>query len=143
MHLWTISCGATLSETSYAKYFAHVVLFRLCKCCWWKLNLSHLFSFHFFLSIRQFNDWSLETKFCQIEIEIELFTGPINNDFVTNSYGESWDSSCEKYWVPVQNQWVPVKKKTPKLKMLRPFAWACNHTVLRQTQKLCITVHLN
>ena len=30
---------------------------------------------------------------------------------VTNSYGESWDSSCEKYWVPVQKQWVPDKKK--------------------------------
>ena len=26
-------------------------------------------------------------------------------DFVTKSYGESWDSSCEK-------SWVPVKKKT-------------------------------
>ena len=26
-------------------------------------------------------------------------------DFVTNSYGESWDSSCEKLWVPVQ-KWV-------------------------------------
>ena len=28
-----------------------------------------------------------------------------------NSYGASWDSSCEKSWVTVQNQWVPVKKK--------------------------------
>ena len=25
-----------------------------------------------------------------------------NSDFVTNSYGESWDSSCEKSWVPVR-----------------------------------------
>ena len=25
------------------------------------------------------------------------------SDFVTNSYGESWDSSCERSWVPVQN----------------------------------------
>ena len=74
-----------------------MVLFRLCKCCCLKLNLSDLFSgFHFVLSIRQFNGWSLETNFCQIEIEIEIFKGPINNDFVTNSYGESWDSSCEK-----------------------------------------------
>ena len=24
------------------------------------------------------------------------------SDFVTNSYGESWDSSCEKSWVPVK-----------------------------------------
>ena len=30
---------------------------------------------------------------------------------VTNSYGESWDSSCEKYWVPVQKHQVPGKKK--------------------------------
>ena len=35
-----------------------------------------------------------------------------SSDFVTNSYGESWDSSCEKSRVPVQKQWVP------KLKML-------------------------
>ena len=26
-------------------------------------------------------------------------------DFVSNSYGESWDSSCERSWVPVQNHW--------------------------------------
>ena len=32
-------------------------------------------------------------------------------DFVTNSYGESWDSSCDKSWVPLQNCWVSVKKK--------------------------------
>ena len=25
------------------------------------------------------------------------------SDFVTNSHGESWDSSCERSWVPVQN----------------------------------------
>ena len=30
--------------------------------------------------------------------------------FVTNSYGK-WDSSCDKSWVPVQNQWVPVQKQ--------------------------------
>ena len=29
---------------------------------------------------------------------------------VTNSYGESWDSSCEQYWVPVQKHSVPDKK---------------------------------
>ena len=29
---------------------------------------------------------------------------------VTNSYGESWDSSCVKYSVPVQKQWVPDAK---------------------------------
>ena len=31
---------------------------------------------------------------------------------------KSWDSSCEKSWVPVQNQWVPVQKTmSAKLKM--------------------------
>ena len=25
-------------------------------------------------------------------------------DPVTNSYGESWDSSCEKSWVPVKKK---------------------------------------
>ena len=29
------------------------------------------------------------------------------SDFVTNSYGESLDSSCGKSWVPVQIQWGP------------------------------------
>ena len=45
---------------------------------------------------------------------------------VTNSYGESRDSSCEKSWVPVQNQWVPVQNPmSPKLKILGPL---CNQT---------------
>ena len=49
-----------------------------------------------------------------------------SSDFVTNSCGESWDSSCEKSWAPVQNHWVPVQKTTsPKLKMLGPL---CNQT---------------
>ena len=43
------------------------------------------------------------------------------SDFVTNNYGESWDSCCEQSWVSVQNQWVPWKKTSPKLKMLGPF----------------------
>ena len=108
-----------------------MVLFRLGKCCCWKLNLSHLFSFHLVLSIRQFNGWSLETNFCQIEIEIEIFTGLISSDFVTNRYSESWDSSCEKSLVPVQCQWVPIKKiKALKLKMLGPL---CNQTVNLKT----------
>ena len=34
----------------------------------------------------------------------------ISSDFVTNSYAESWDSSCEKSRVSVQNHWVPVQK---------------------------------
>ena len=27
-----------------------------------------------------------------------------SSDFVTNSYGESWDSFCEKSWVQIHNQ---------------------------------------
>ena len=66
------------------------------------------------------------------------------SDFVTNSYGESWNSSaCETSWVPVHNQWVPIKKKTiPKLKMPGTL---CHQTVQlwRQTPKLHITVYWN
>ena len=36
------------------------------------------------------------------------FSLTLRSDFATNSYGESYDSSCEKSWVPVHNQWVPV-----------------------------------
>ena len=46
------------------------------------------------------------------------------SDFATNNYGESWDSSFEKSWVPVK------KKTSPKLKMLGPF---CNQTVNLKT----------
>ena len=43
------------------------------------------------------------------------------SNFGTNSYGESWDSSCEKSCVPGHNQWVPVQKTgSPKLKILGP-----------------------
>ena len=35
----------------------------------------------------------------------------MNSDFVTNSYGESYDSSCENSWVPVNNQWIPLQSK--------------------------------
>ena len=60
-------------------------------------------------------------------IEGNLFTNIVrSSDVVTNSCGESWDSSCEKSWVPVQNHWVPVQKTmSPKLKMLWPL---CNQT---------------
>ena len=36
-----------------------------------------------------------------------------NSDFVTNSYGEFWDSSCEKSWVPVQKQQFQVPGADP------------------------------
>ena len=52
--------------------------------------------------------------------DLDVYT----SDFVTNSYGESWDSSCKKLGVPVQNQWVP------KLKMFGPL---CNQTVNLKT----------
>ena len=44
-----------------------------------------------------------------------------STDFIKNGYGESWDSSCEKSWVPVHNQWLPVNKnKESKIE----HAWA-------------------
>ena len=46
-----------------------------------------------------------------------------SSDFVTNGHGVSWDSSCQK-------PWVPVKKKSLKLKMLLPL---CNHAVNPKT----------
>ena len=55
----------------------------------------------------------------------------LTSDFATSSYGESWDSSCEKSWVSVQNHWVPVKeKKSSKLKI---FGTLCNQTVYLKT----------
>ena len=47
------------------------------------------------------------------------------SDFVTNSYGESWESSCEKSLVPVQKQ--QKKSVSPKLNMF------CNVTVNLKT----------
>jgi len=47
------------------------------------------------------------------------------SDFVTNSYGESSDSSCEKSWVPVKK-----RTRSPKLKMLGPL---CNWIVNLET----------
>ena len=43
-----------------------------------------------------------------------LYTGNSHCHSVTVTvYGESWDSTCEKSWVPVQNHWVPVQKTSP------------------------------
>ena len=55
-----------------------------------------------------------------------------------NSYGESWDSSREKYRVPVQKRVNESHfKKSLKLKVLGPL---CNQTVnlTWQKPKLCI-----
>ena len=50
-----------------------------------------------------------------------LFNGKVRdvNGLVTNSYGQSWDSSCEKYWVPVQKYWVP------DIKNIQVCNWKC------------------
>ena len=53
-------------------------------------------------------------------------------DFVTNSYGESWDSSCEKSWVPVHNQWVPVQKNKES-QIENASGPLCNQTVNLET----------
>ena len=68
--------------------------------------------------------------------EVMIITSNMSHsDFIANHYCESWDSSYEKSWVWVQNQWVPdKKKKSPKclgLYVIRQFIW-------RQTPKLCI-----
>ena len=64
-----------------------------------------------------------------------------HNDFVTNSYVESWDSSCEKSRVPVKIQCVPVQKKEGILnwKCLGLYVW--RQLIWRQTPKLFITVY--
>ena len=54
------------------------------------------------------------------------------------NYGESWDPSCEKSWVPVQNLWVSVKKK-----QWVPGSFVTTHLLWGQTPKLFITVYWN
>ena len=65
----------------------------------------------------------------------ELVVFWLASDFVTNtcSYGESWDSSCEKSWVPVHNQGV-LSWKCLGLYVTRQLIW-------RQMPKLFITVY--
>ena len=53
---------------------------------------------------------------------------------VKNSYGESWDSSCEKYSVPVQKQWVPDEKN------IQVCNWKCSD--LRVTRQLIWLISL-
>ena len=49
----------------------------------------------------------------------------LHSDFVTNSYGESWDSSCEQIMSPSPE--VPVKETTnPQLEMLGPLCAQTN-----------------
>ena len=66
---------------------------------------------------------SSEEKIQVIPIGVEPMTF-LFRDFVTNSSGESWDSSCKKSCVPVK------KKKSSKLKMLGRL---CNQTVKLKT----------
>ena len=86
------------------------------------------------------NLWLYTTGTPRLGCVLCILAKAMSRDFVTNSYGQSRDSSCKISSVPVKNQWVPVKKKTsPKLKMLGP---SCNQTVIwRKTPKLCITVY--
>ena len=50
--------------------------------------------------------------------------------FVTNSCGESWDSSS---WVAVHNQWVPVHKNKESLTE-NAYGPLCNQTVNLETE---------
>ena len=67
-------------------------------------------------------------------VQVLLFNGKVGDVNIysvvlaTNSYGESWDSSCEKYWGPVQKHWIPDKKNIE----------ACNWKCLG----LCVTRQL-
>ena len=65
-----------------------------------------------------------------------------------NSYGECWDSSCEKYSVPVQKQWVPDEKniqvcnwKCLDLCVTRQLIWLINLTDSK-TLYYCSTLKL-
>ena len=53
--------------------------------------------------------WNKQSELLKIQIWVATIIDI--SDFVTNTYGESWDSSCETSGVPVQNQWFPVQKK--------------------------------
>ena len=60
--------------------------------------------------------WVLERQMFAISSFMQVFTivalviTVYWSDFVTNSCGESLDSSCEKLLVPLPNQWVSVQK---------------------------------
>ena len=58
------------------------------------------------------------------------------SDNVSNSYGTSWVSSCEKSRLPLQNHWVPVQGT------MRPWVFMYPQLIWRQTQKLCVTCSL-
>ena len=65
-----------------------------------------------------------------------------HKDFVTNSYGESWDSSCEKSWVLVQNQWI-LNWKCLGLYVTRQLIWRhwLRSSVLQYTEfKICPSI---
>ena len=102
-----------------------------------KYDFSRLVSIHFLTELFERNlikDHSIfpSVIILLILISFSLDYELISSNFVTNSYGESWDSFCEKSWVPVQNQWVPVKKCLS--------LYATRQLIWRQTPKLCITV---
>ena len=47
----------------------------------------------------------------------------LHSDFVTNSYGESWDSSCEQIMSPTPEPWSPSSEnnKVLNIKYLGPY----------------------
>ena len=69
-------------------------------------------------------------KICAVNVSL-LFS----SDFVTNSYGESWDSCSQKSRVSVHNHWVSVQKN-------RVLNWKClslyvtRQLIWRQTPEL-------
>ena len=97
-----------------------VVDFKMCRV---SLNghqeLAPVFLYSFYLTL------------CKEDIRHTLCS-----DFVTNSYGESWDSSCEKS-LSITNKSQFKYTLSPKLKML----YVTRQLIWRQTTKLFITVY--
>ena len=58
----------------------------------------------------------------------------MTSDFVRISYGESWDSSCEKSLVPVQNHWDSVQKTTSS--ELKKLGSLCDQAVTESDDRL-------
>ena len=56
------------------------------------------------------------------------------SDFVTKSYGGSWDSSCEKLWVPVLNQWENELKIENAWAFMKPDSHRLQNSVLQYTK---------
>ena len=95
-----------------------IFLFQIggCNFCWnCRLNLFQSILGHVFGLVKIFHKSEKPVGHALPSVSYKKLVGRTvgqkfesrrGSDYVTNSYGESWDSSCEKSWVPVHNQWV-------------------------------------